>query len=229
MLGYYFALFSLLWTTAIHQIVGTASVINGDTIEIRGGRIRLHGIDAPESSQLCTLPSGQKVRCGQQAALKLDSLLNNKTCRCRVKDTDRYGRQIAVCFVDGIDINQWLVEHGWAMAYQKYSLDYVAAERTAQASQIGIWSYEFERPWNYRSSKRNNNSSGNSLSGRRSVATTTSVTSPTSQVASDCLIKGNINSRGERIYHPLSSPWYSRTKINESKGERWFCSEEEAR
>lgn len=44
-----------------------------------------------------------------------------------------------------------------------------------------------------------------------------------------CNIKGNINEGGERIYHVPNGKWYEKTNINESKGERWFCSEDEAR
>jgi endonuclease YncB( thermonuclease family) len=88
--------------------------IDGDTIEIRGERIRLYG-DTPESSQLCDL-DGQPYRCGQQAALALADKIGEKAVRCLEKDVDRYGRTIAVCSVCVEDINRWMNFHGWAIA-----------------------------------------------------------------------------------------------------------------
>jgi len=99
-----------------NELNGVASVIDGDTVEIRGTRIRLHGIDAPESRQLCTRPSGQSWRCGQQAALALSDRIGRRSVSCVARDTDRYGRIIAVCSQDGIDLNAWMVAEGWAVA-----------------------------------------------------------------------------------------------------------------
>lgn len=205
-------------------ITGVATVIDGDTIEIQGHRIRLHGIDAPESSQWCTDEGGSTVRCGQQAALVLDSLLQRQNCRFEVLDTDRYGRAVATCYVGETNVNAWLVREGWALAYRKYSEDYVSAEQQAQSGGRGIWQYQFEEPWAWRRRPKGDNSmlSSDSISGSASVVTEHTV--PT-----DCDIKGNINSKGEHVYHTCASPWYERTRIDESKGERWFCSEEEAR
>ena len=80
------------------QIVGVASVIDGDTIEIHGQRIRLFGIDAPESSQLCARPTGERWRCGQQASFALADRIGRATVSCQPHDLDRYGRIVAVCF-----------------------------------------------------------------------------------------------------------------------------------
>ena len=234
-MNYCFLFFPLWWIIILHQIVGTASVIDGDTIEIRDQRIRLHGIDAPESSQWCTDEAGATVRCGQQAAMALDSLLNGQTCRCEVVDTDRYGRLVATCYVGERNVNAWLVRQGWALAYRKYSTDYVAAEQQAQAEGRGIWQYAFEEPWEYRASRRPVRPSPRASTASGATGQTVpveedltkEVTFP--QPSGACTIKGNINSKGERIYHTKNSPWYERTRIDESKGERWFCSEDEAR
>lgn len=139
---------------AAETLVGIASVIDGDTIEIHGKRVRLHGIDAPESRQECSRPTGRKWLCGQQAALALADKVGRGTVRCEKRDRDRYGRLLAVCFQRGEDLNQWLVASGWAVAYRKYSSDYVTAEASAQRARAGVWSGEFEAPWEWRAAKR---------------------------------------------------------------------------
>ena len=136
------------------EIAGRATVIDGDTIEMRGQRIRLFGIDSPESAQLCR--ADQKTyRCGQQAALALADRIGERTVRCQQRDVDRYGRVVAVCYVGGEDLDRWMVEQGWAVAFRKYSLDYVDAENDAREARRGIWQGEFEPPWEWRAARRN--------------------------------------------------------------------------
>ena len=135
------------------EIVGRASVIDGDTIEIRGQRIRFFGIDAPESSQLCH--AGDKpYRCGQRAALALAEKIGERTVRCLERDIDRYRRVVAVCYVGKEDLGGWLVKEGMALAFRRYSLDYVAEEDEAQAAKRGIWRGEFQPPWEWRAAHR---------------------------------------------------------------------------
>lgn len=138
---------------AAQDIVGVASVIDADTVEIHNTRIRLEGIDAPESNQTCLIKD-KAYRCGQQAALALDTLIANSTLRCKGSKTDRYKRLIAVCYLKDKDINAWLVENGWAIAYRQYSMDYVGQEDAAKANKVGIWRGEFEAPWDFRKKKR---------------------------------------------------------------------------
>ena len=141
-------------TAAAAPIVGVASVIDGDTIEIHGVRIRLHGIDAPESRQLCTRPTGERWRCGQQASLALSDQISRSTVSCDPRDTDRYGRTVAVCSSRGVDLNGWLVAQGWAVAYRRYSRDYVRAEDQARAARRGVWSGQLDMPWEWRAARR---------------------------------------------------------------------------
>jgi endonuclease YncB( thermonuclease family) len=137
------------------RIIGVASVIDGDTIEIHGQRIRLHGIDAPESSQLFVRPTGERWRCGRQASLALADHIGRATVRCEPRDIDRYGRVVAVCFAHDEDLDRWMVLNGWAVAFRRYSLDYIADEDAARRSRINIWSGDFDMPWDWRAQRRN--------------------------------------------------------------------------
>ena len=120
------------------DLQGVASVIDGDTIEIHGARIRLNGIDAPESGQLCQDPRGTAWRCGQQASLALSDRIGRQVVSCQETDIDRYGRSVADCFAGGENLNRWMVREGWAVAYRQYSTAYVAAEEHARTGQRGI-------------------------------------------------------------------------------------------
>jgi endonuclease YncB( thermonuclease family) len=139
---------------AAQTITGVASVTDGDSLEIRGQRIRLHGIDAPESRQLCQRPDGTAWRCGQQAALALSDQIERSPVACHVRDTDRYGRAIAVCMKDARNLSAWMVQQGWAVAYRRYSRDYIPAEEDARRSRRNIWSGQFDMPWDWRRTQR---------------------------------------------------------------------------
>jgi endonuclease YncB( thermonuclease family) len=136
------------------ELIGRATVVDGDTLSIRDTRIRLHGIDAPESSQHCTRPNGKEWRCGQQAANALSDKIGHRNVRCEGKKRDRWGRLIAVCFLGDQDLNAWLVRHGWAVAYRHYSKDYVPHEDRARKARVGVWSGTFDMPWDWRKAQR---------------------------------------------------------------------------
>jgi endonuclease YncB( thermonuclease family) len=148
----------LLFTVAVASgaplIQGTVSVIDGDTIEIRGERIRLDAIDAPESSQPCLDAAGKRFRCGQKSAFALADMIGRSVVNCESKGRDRYKRTIAVCFKGAANINAWMVAQGWAVAFRKYGTDYVSQEDEARLARRGIWAGSFDMPWDWRARKR---------------------------------------------------------------------------
>ena len=134
-------------------IVGSAWVVDGDSIRIGSISIRLEGIDAPEWDQTCTDPGGRTWACGRSASRQLKERAAGRTLRCQPKAIDRYGRTIATCLLpDGSDLNAWLVREGWAVAYG-FSRIYVAEEAEAKAAKRGIWSGSFVYPSEWRRQK----------------------------------------------------------------------------
>ena len=190
------------------ELVGRPRIVDGDTFAYRDGKVRLYGIDAPENAQHCRDAAGGDYRCGLAATEALATFVAGREIRCLGTDRDRYGRLIAVCRVGGREINRWMVSAGWALAYLRYSHDYAAEERDAAQARRGLWAGSFEAPWDFRRARRTVAVSATPVPG--------------------CPIKGNISANG-RIYHTPSSRWYDRTVVDPSKGERWFCSEREAR
>ena len=201
----------------VQPLMGRASVIDGDTIEVAGEHIRINGIDAPESSQLCQDDQGQSYRCGAMSTRALDRLLaQSRPLRCEFVERDQYGRFVGNCFrADGVNVAAALVRAGMALDWPRYSGGAYANEQSAAvAAKAGIWRGEFQAPWEWRAEQRG------------LPASAPLVTAPAS---SDCLIKGNISRSGNRIYHVPGMHDYDQTQINERTGERWFCSEAEAR
>lgn len=139
---------------------GRASVIDGDTLDIRAVRFRLHGVDAPESSQTCKDARGVTYHCGAVAANRLSERIGMLNVACTETDRDRYGRIVAVCRAAGGDLNAWLVSEGLAVAYRKYSLDYVAPENRARAARSGLWAGSFQMPSDYRAGRSDQPSAG---------------------------------------------------------------------
>jgi endonuclease YncB( thermonuclease family) len=133
------------------DFVGRASVIDGDTLELHGTRIRLWGIDAPESNQLCRGEDSLQYQCGAKAANELDAFLNRRPINCSPISLDRYGRTVAKCAVDGLDIAEWLVTNGLALDWPQYSKrQYDKMQQAAEQAGRGMWSGSYVEPWLFR-------------------------------------------------------------------------------
>ena len=136
-------------------ISGRATVVDGDTLIVAGTRIRLFGIDAPESNQHCQLGS-RPWACGAASTAQLRNLIGDSAIRCAPTSNDRYGRTLARCHVHETDIQAWMVANGWAVAYSRYSHDYEPEQKYAQHLRLGIWQGRMILPedWRYSTQRR---------------------------------------------------------------------------
>ena len=126
------------------------TVIDGDTIRLGDVKIRFSGIDAPEINQTCVASEG-KVACGKISRdLLIEKVTNNKIS-CTDEGKDFYGRVLGECFVNGESLSAYLVREGFAFAYRQYSNKYIEDEEYAKFNKLGMWSMEFQYPWDYRS------------------------------------------------------------------------------
>lgn len=137
-------------------VIGPARVIDGDTLQINNIHVRLYGIDAPEKTQMCDndrVKDGLWNMCGMKSIEMMVSLVKGKivTCTAVPGQRDKYSRMIGKCSTpDTSDLGDRMVRSGQALAYRKYSMDYVAAEDEAHERKLGIWASKFVYPWDYR-------------------------------------------------------------------------------
>ncbi len=197
-------------------------VIDGDTIEIEGGqRVRYIGIDTPE-----TVDPRKSVQCyGQEASNKNKELVSGKRVRLEkdISNTDKYGRLLRYIYIGDEFINNTLVLQGYAVSSSyppdvKYQDIFRKSQQEAIDGNRGLWGVDCK-------------SNSTNTSQQTSLFTNTAPTQSTqTQPASggSCSIKGNISSSGEKIYHMQGCGSYGKTVIDTGKGERWFCSEQEA-
>ena len=187
-------------------ISGPLRVLDGDTLSIGPVQIRLFGIDAPETVQDCALPDGSEWNCGRSSTRFLANLTEAGDLFCLPVSRDPYGRIVSTCSVNDVDLSGALIDAGLAWAFVEYSDRYVEREAVARTAEIGVFQAETETAWEYRANRW-----------QRAVEA-----SP-----DGCPIKGNINGASQ-INHTPWSPNYAQTRIDTSKGERWFCDEAEA-
>ncbi|MDA8858302.1 thermonuclease family protein [Candidatus Pelagibacter sp.] len=144
------SVFSLIFILIIDQVKSqTIKIVDGDTIHLNGEKIRFTGIDTPELKQTC-LKEGIKDPCGVTAKQILINKIGNNDVDCISEGKDQYKRTLAECFVNNESLSSYLVRSGYAFAYRRYSKKFVADEDFARINKIGMWSMEFDYPWNYR-------------------------------------------------------------------------------
>ena len=131
------------------SFAGNLKIVDGDTIVLNGEKIRFSGIDTPELKQTC-MKDEQKVFCGMFAKMLLIKKIGNETPKCISEGKDAYKRTLAECFINGESLSVFLVRSGYAFAYRKYSKKFIKEEEFAKENKLGMWSMEFEYPWDFR-------------------------------------------------------------------------------
>jgi micrococcal nuclease len=207
--------------TAQYSYYPVSSVVDGDTVKINvDGKIqtfRLIGLDTPE-----TVDPRKEVQCfGVEASNKAKELLNGKKVRIETDSSqgtyDKYNRSLGYIYLEsGLFYNKYMIEQGYAHEYTygtpyKYQAEFKVAQKSAQTTKLGFWA--------------TNTCNGNTTT---TATVTVPETAPATGATGSCTIKGNIGSTKEKIYHMIGCGSYTKTVIDESKGEKWFCSEQEA-
>lgn len=220
------------------------TVTDGDSLRVglASGvvEIRLHGIDAPEVRP-------RRQRFGPEATKVLKSLVNGAVLEVEPVAQDRYDRVVARVYADGHEVNAAMLEKGYAWAYRQYldadTRHYCDLEDAARRAGRGIWVGDrktWQAPWEFRRageagarytdySRETADSCRADIGQSAGRPAAPATPAPASDGPARCRIKGNINARGDRIYHVPGGSSYADTRIDEARGERWFCSEEEAR
>jgi endonuclease YncB( thermonuclease family) len=185
---------------------GRAEALAGDLVRVAGTTVRLAGIEAPERQQTCGA-GGRRYQCGAAAHAALGRLVNGRALSCTLSGTDPAGRPLASCTRGTTDVNGELVRQGHVFAASGLFASYGGLEREARAAKAGLWAGgEAERPSEFRAK----------------------IWEEAKRRAPDgCPIKGLVTGR-ERVYVLPWSPDYERGRIQKARGERWFCSEQEA-
>lgn len=200
LMGRLVILFVISFSIHAEEITGVARIIDGDSIRIDDVEIRLHGIDAVEWNQYCRRESFDWA-CGEAATKAMKQLVGSENIRCTWTERDRYERALASCYKDGADIASLMVDSGMALAYRRYAETYVPNEENAKATKKGVWNTEFVTPWDWRRGIR--------LAGQDFPG-------------SDCPVKGNVNRKGERIYHIKGWPGHAKVRLKEAEGDSCF-------
>ena len=132
-------------TQETRSLHGVARIADGDSLSLGAVRVRLEGIDAPEFDQTCVRVVSE-YPCGRLAREALSQLVGGGRVSCEGHGEDRYGRLLARCTAGGVDINEAMVEQGWAVSYG----DYRSAEQAARQAGRGLWAGTFDRPQEWR-------------------------------------------------------------------------------
>lgn len=207
-------------SAAAAPLSGIGRSIDGDSLMVGEQEVRLFGIDAPEFTQTCTR-AGLPWACGSAAADQLSKLVTGKQVSCVSLGVDKYRRVVARCTVGFTDLNRTMVATGYALAFRRYSTNYISAEESAKVARRGIWSGTFKLPSDVRHGSDDHQLS-TSVSDNHPRPERPVRSKP--QPSGDCNIKGNNSRLGDRIYHLPGMLYYEQTVA-----EQIFCSEADAR
>ena len=139
---------------AAEMISGVPRIVDGDTLVIGITKIRLASIDAPESDQVCLDANRKQWTCGIEARDRLAAHIGNSPIDCVPTGADAYNRTLAICTIGGESLNAWMVQQGWALAFVRYSKQYIPDEEAARSAGRGLWSGAFIAPWDWRHRNR---------------------------------------------------------------------------
>jgi endonuclease YncB( thermonuclease family) len=204
------------------DIAGVPRITDGDTVELSGTKIRLNGIDAPETDQTCLDGKGQRWACGEASRAALARQFGPLSWTCEGLERDRYGRTVAACSAGGQDVNRWMVRAGWALAFVRYDRRYESDERTAQQARAGLWTGAFVAPWDWRKRAPDAAVMG-AVSVPANARTVLLGTAPDVDAPAGCGIKGNTRRDGTCVFHRPGGKWYAKVHMG-GAGKRWFCS-----
>ncbi|MDF0585115.1 thermonuclease family protein [Bradyrhizobium yuanmingense] len=229
-----FALLTLITSpVCAATLSGAPRILDGNTIEIEQTNVRLSGIEAPETDQICLDSQGRKWACGVAARDELIKHSNGRKWNCHTQRVDEYKRTLGSCFIEGEDVNAWMVRSGWALSGWGLSVGasqhtYALYELVASTASAGLWSGAFIVPWDWRRRSRRT-----IIVGAKWVPTDAQEVLLGSALLSEppspeCLIKGTLERSGERIYHLPGQLGYEQIDMTKKRGERWLCSETEA-
>jgi endonuclease YncB( thermonuclease family) len=210
------------------DIAGVPQIVDGDTIYVAARKIRLSGVDAPETDQVCLDAAAQPSSCGIQAKDALTEHFGGRQLTCTLSGTDLYGRNLGDCFLGSESMSRWLVRNGWALAFRKYSTAFVTDEDYARERKAGLWGGAFIAPWDWRHRNRHTIVLGAVAVPRdaqRKLLAPANVSEPPDP---RCVIKANMKRSGECIYHVPGGRFYDRLRMDRTSSRRWFCTPAEA-
>jgi endonuclease YncB( thermonuclease family) len=210
------------------QVQAIPQIVDADTVYVASAKIRLSGIDAPETEQICIDAAGKNWKCGLDARERLQAYAGSRILICDLAGMDVYKRHLGTCTADGEDVSRWLVRNGWALAFRRYSTAYIADEDFAREQKHGLWSGAFIAPWEWR-----HRSSATAILGAVAIPidAQSRLLSPAAAAEPpnpNCVIKANLKSAPQCIYHVPGGHFYDRLDMEQTSSRRWFCSEAEA-
>lgn len=226
-----YALFVLVLLGApawAENVSGNPQIVDGDTLYVGARKIRLSGIDAPETDQVCLNATGQTSSCGIEAKSELEKHFGGRQLTCTLADTDRYGRSLGDCFLGGKSMSRWLVRNGWALAFRRYSADFIPDEDFARERKAGLWAGAFIAPWEWRHRTGHTVVLGAFAVPRDAQPKLLAPANLADPPNPHCVLKANLNRNGECIYHAPGGQFYDRLRMDRPSVRRWFCSASEA-